>query len=152
MKDIDHTTALGRAPLNPQPVPRGRPNCGLVALAHFTDENYDRVERFVRKLRPGNWKGVTFRKDYLAFFARIGLPVVYQQYDRREQQLTLAQWVEQVAAPGRRYFVVTTGHAQVVYDGYVIDQHDHAPVHVSQFHWKRKKVKHWFYIDGEVAQ
>ena len=45
--------------------------------------------------------------------------------------------------------VITTGHAQVVYDGAVIDQHAGLPVPVEEFHWRRKRVKRWFIIDAE---
>jgi len=142
---------IGKAPIAPQDVPRGRPNCGVVALAHFTDQPYARVERFIGKRRSSRWRGVSNRLDYAAFFARIGLPVVRGRGKDHGEGETLLQWVNHHAQPGRRYMVITTGHAQVVYDGKVLDQHDGEMVPVERFHWKRKRVRSWYMVDGEEA-
>lgn len=149
MSLVKHHATIGRSPIKPQDVPRGRPNCGMVALAHFTDQPYERVERFLKPLYPHNWKGSTRHNDYRMFFARIGLKVAYDKYTKKSEQLTLAQWAAKVAQPGRRYMVITTGHAQVVYNGQVIDQSVDKPVHPADYRWGRKMVKSW-YSFGEV--
>lgn len=143
---MNNETPIGFRPINPQDVPRGRGNCGLVALAHFTDQPYDRVERFIGKLRPANWKGVTWKKDYLSFFARIGLRVTEGRPEVKK--IPLDRWVRLYTEPGVRYMVITTGHAQVVYDGKVIDQRDDVPAPVGMYHFRRKQVRYYFKIEG----
>ena len=148
---MNHNTPLGKRPVDVQhTIPRGRPNCGLVALAHFTDQPYSRVEKFLRPLYGNNWKGTTYHADYKAFFARVGLSVTWEKYTKRSQQMTLEQWVRQVAQPGVRYMVITTGHAQVVYNGEIVDQKLPKLVPANEYHLRRKKVKNWFVLEGSL--
>ena len=73
--------------------------------------------------------------------------------DKKDTVLTLKNFVEWGTVKGKTYIVTTTGHCQVVRDGWVIDQA--GAKHVDEFHGKNKhinsihevgKLKHNFVI------
>jgi len=117
------------------------PNCGVTAVAVAAGvsmlEAWDTFKHVCNMHK--NWKGATRSKDrYMALDA---LGVNYE-IKQGFGGMTLKQFALSVAKPGVMYIVTTTGHAQVVMDGKILDQ---GGVKDVKDHWgKRKKIKNGY--------
>jgi hypothetical protein len=58
---------------------------------------------------------------------------------------TLGRWAANRAKPGKLYYVVTTGHAQALFNGTVMDQRGPKPI--AEFWGRRKRIRWVLEID-----
>lgn len=122
----------------------GQGNCGVVALAVFLGLSYQETEWRVRKAfgKPMNWKGSMRFEEIKAMLRKYNRRRstafrTRKNVRRKTEYPTLQQWVRNESWPGTVYYVLTTGHAQIVCDGYVTDQCGTKHVTVHQFRRKR---------------
>ncbi|MBP5855668.1 hypothetical protein KAJ83_01505 [Marivibrio halodurans] len=118
----------------------GSRNCGLVALSvvarcsyaeavrAYTDVFRSAYQRHPRK----NWKGGTTWSLVVKAMASLGVQHSHTEVTSAVTLQRLAQFTRRDAL----YLVCTTGHAQVVKNGWVIDQRGAVPV---EQHWGRRK-------------
>jgi len=124
------------------------PNCGVTAMAIAAgisfDSAWDLLERVDR--RSKKFTGATFDADRERAYKKLGLKTTKinwkDRYDIAKKKgnlnLTLRNFVEWGTAKGKTYIVTTTGHVQVVKDGWVIDQGGAKPI--EEFHGKAKHI------------
>ena len=112
------------------------PNCGVTAVAIVCGITFDEAWTSLRFGRNRNWKGRTTVSDWLRVLVSRNVPFEV----RLPRPTTLQHWATFYAKPGTTYMVRTTGHVQVVKDGWVIDQL--GPRRVSQFWGRRKRISH----------
>lgn len=121
----------------PGDVPRGLPNCGVVAVSVFTGVSYREVEaafrRVSKRCASRKWKGPTRPWEQAAVLKQLNHA---RSVGFRTQRKTLQRWAKENAWPGVTYMIGTTAHKQVLKDGYITDQG--GTVHVSE-HWGRRK-------------
>lgn len=134
----------------------GMPNCGLVAMAivagttvEKAKDAYQNQHRVVYgKYKRSNWKGSTSAM-MLKRTLSVGLGVVLRDVVAGDVMLkTFARRIPE----GRTYYVITTGHAQIVRRDakgtYVADQR--GVEHISNYWGSRKRVKAvWAVIDKD---
>lgn len=112
------------------------PNCGVTAVAIVCGLTFDEAWNKLRGNRNANWKGRTYVEDLLKALYDHGI-----KYEcRREFGYTLHTFVKCFARPGVRYIVRTSGHVQVVKDGWAVDQLGSKPI--ASFWGRRKRVSH----------
>jgi len=131
-------------------------NCAVVATAIFCGLPYQEVESFYRnqivwgtqirrlhsRYAPEKWGNPKHKMSYGIFDSEIRR-ALNKLNKRRSVSFrfdgTLGAFARDAAKEGVRYYVVTTGHAQVLQNGIVIDQG--GPVNYRE-HWgRRKRVK-----------
>lgn len=96
------------------------PNCGITAVAVMAGTTYAEAERVIRSLGrfTRRWKGGTnheLRREALKILG-------HELIDIEVPRCTMQTFVRKYARPGVRYMVRTSGHVQVVKDGYLLDQ------------------------------
>jgi hypothetical protein len=134
--------------LPPADTVRGR-NCGVTAVAILTGgtfaETFAQFRHVLKK--SGRWKGRTTDADRRMVLATLNvtlrevpLPPLYNPAiaGRLTRRMTLERFVRCYAEKGVRYLVRTTGHVQVVRDGFVSDQCGCEPI--GKFWGRRKRV------------
>ena len=115
---------------------RSGPNCGVTAVAIICGLTFDDAWNRLRGKRNANWKGKTTVRDWIAVLEQLGV-----KHDLRTVTgMTLQTFVQTKARKGVRYMARTSGHVQVVQDGWVIDQM--GAKHISQFWGRRKRLTH----------
>ncbi len=119
----------------PEGTPGGLPNCGIVAIAVLAGVSYAEALAAFPK-RNGHWKGRTTTGA-----RRFALFNLNREVDEHEwtPRMTLQRWMDEHATPGVTYFIRTSGHAQTVRNGHVIDQKGMVPI--SEYWGRRKFVK-----------
>lgn len=98
------------------------PCCGVLACAIAAQKPFKdawawfkKADRYYAKPR---WKGATFTHDYFKWFNHAGVKFKHILPGK----MTLSSFVHYKAKPNIPYLVVTTGHAQIVYNDKVVDQ------------------------------
>lgn len=100
---------------------RKGPNCGVTAVAVISGISVTEAFAILRTIgnRTGRWKGVTNVAQRAEALELLGVKTkAWALKDR----MRLETWVRDRAEPGKTYMVRTTGHVQVVRDGWVMDQ------------------------------
>ena len=123
----------------PEGVPFG-PNCGVTAMAVITKKPFKELWRRMGERRSGNWKGRTSLPDLVKILNEEGITHEL----RTGPSVTLTTFIRRVARPGVQYMVRTSGHFQVVKDGWVVDQGGPKPI--SIFWGRRKRITHYIII------
>lgn len=129
MIDLDRTDTL-----------HGLPCCGVTAIAVFTGTPFMDVWSHIARGYSKGWRGRTFHHDQdsaMRAFNR-GRTVSVRMRERK----TLARFAREDARPGVAYMIRTTGHQQVLLDGYVVDQGGKRPI--EDYWGKRKRVVHFW--------
>lgn len=112
------------------------PNCGVTAVAIVCKLTFHEAWHMLRNGRNANWKGKTFVSDWIQVFQKLGI-----KHDQRMVTgMTLERWMKTYARPGVTYMARTTGHVQVVKDGWCIDQMGAKPI--ANFWGRRKRITH----------
>lgn len=124
----------------PEGMPEGRPNCAVVSIAAFAGVPYQTVEDHVRhqNAKDGRWKGRMHYSQVIAALNKLnkGRSAAF----KIRQKMTLRQWINMHAQEDVLYMVLTTGHAQTVLNGYVMDQSGTWPINE---YWGRRKYIKW---------
>ena len=117
------------------------PCCGVTAVALFSGASFSDVWDFIAKRKRGNWKGSTYHSDQRAALKQFnkGRTVAMAV----PQRMTLKTFAEKHALPGHIYMIRTTGHQQILKDGYVVDQAGKKPV---DEHWGKSKIVKHFWV------
>ena len=136
---------------NPSDQRRG-PNCGVTACAVVSGASFTLTWNLFKVVAPQRygkrWKGGTFEGDYKRVLAQLNIGSA-EYMPKGSRGLTLQRWMDQHTQPDTVYIVVTTGHAQAVCNGTVIDQSGPKPV---AEHWgRRKKVRFALHIYNPFA-
>lgn len=133
----------------------GLPNCGIVAIAAITGQDYTTVWEWFRKKnkRPGQWRGATFARDYPEAFAALGKnesQLIFEgkksaKKPGQQRPMPLHYWVRlyNKKYPGKKFIVCSTNHAMAIDEnGIVLDQSGIKPVndHKSK---GRRVTKAW---------
>ena len=117
-------------------------NCGVTAIAILAELPFTLCKKIISFSHHKNWKGglsIFDIKNHLRHFA-----IPFTQHQSVEP-IPLNKWCKKYAQPNVSYLVATTGHAQVVRNGYVADQ---GGIDGIDFYWgKRKIVKHVLEIE-----
>ena len=135
---------------NPSDQRKG-PNCGVTAVAIASGASFTRTWNLFKSIAPRRygkrWKGATYDGDYQRVLDKLGIDCT--SYRPTVLRSPLHRWIAEHTKPDTVYIVVTTGHAQVVCNGTVIDQSGPKPV---AEHWgRRKKVKFALHIYNPFA-
>tara|TARA_X000000950_G_scaffold108166_1_gene136258 strand:- start:2240 stop:2800 length:561 start_codon:yes stop_codon:yes gene_type:complete len=130
------------------------PCCGVLACAIATQTKFaDAWAWFKGKhnyCASYRWKGRTYNHWYKDYLDHAG--VKYDYLDKLELRhkgwfdKTLINFARTVAEKDTAYLISTTGHAQVLYNGNVVDQDGVAPI--SKFWGKLKKIRNIYVIHG----
>lgn len=112
------------------------PNCGVTAVAVVCGISFDEAWNALRFGRTRNWKGRTTVSDWI----RVLMSRNVSHEVRLARRTTLQHWTTYYAKPGVTYMVRTTGHVQVVKDGWVLDQLGAKPI--GLFWGRRKRLTH----------
>lgn len=119
---------------------KGLPNCGIVAIAAITGQEYDEVWEWFRKRnkRPGQWRGTTYIRDYLDalhYFGKTESRAIFEGRKNarnlgEQRPMPLHYWVRIYSAkyPGKKFLVSSCNHTMAVEDGIVLDQSGIKPV------------------------
>ena len=98
------------------------PCCGVLACAIAAQKPFKDAWAWFKSHGDScwrnTWKGSTFTHDYFKWFNHAGVKFRHVLPDK----MTLSSFVHYKAKPNIPYLVVTTGHAQIVYNGKVVDQ------------------------------
>ena len=98
----------------PADMPRGKGNCGIVAVAIFTGSTHQQVWDTIKKQhrKPGNWGGGTRHYERLTALRALnkGRSVAFAIPGKP----TLQAWARENCREGVTYMVRTTGHIQCV--------------------------------------
>jgi hypothetical protein len=100
---------------------RRGPNCGVTAVAVVAGITFNEAFYLLRKIggRTRRWKGSTTVDQRAVALEQLG---VQTKAWRLRDKMRLETWIRVRAEPGKTYMVRTTGHVQVVRDGWVMDQ------------------------------
>tara|TARA_R110000824_G_scaffold35418_5_gene111109 strand:+ start:774 stop:1217 length:444 start_codon:yes stop_codon:yes gene_type:complete len=113
---------------------KGQPVCGVVAVAHVTGRDPEKVFKGFKKTlkMADNWRGGTYTWQVKQMLDQYR----YKYEVSTEGRGTLAKWVEWYAMPGVSYIVQSGYHWQAVRDGIVTDQTGSHPI---ADYWGRRK-------------
>jgi hypothetical protein len=126
---------------------RGGGNCGVTATAIAAGISFDQAWDLFKKHCPRiknskNWEGGTWCGEREIVMHKLGLK--YEMISQRKlrdsktvRMPTLKKFVEWHTKKGIVYIVTTTGHVQIVKDGWVIDQRGARAI--DEF-WGRNKI------------
>lgn len=118
----------------------GLPNCGIVAIAAITESDYNDVWEWFRKRnkRPGQWRGATYKKDYmdaLAHFGKKDSELIFSGKKKNkkpglQRPIPLHYWVGIYSKkyPDAKFLVSSSTHTMAVENGVVLDQSGIKPV------------------------
>jgi hypothetical protein len=131
--------SLGHAEPHPAPC---KPNCGVTAVAVVARKPFDKVfsDMKRREGKRGNWKGRTFPQEIDRALKDQGVSATRMEMDAKSRKQTLKTFVRDVDHK-KTMIIRTTGHIQVVKDGYVIDQTLAEPKPVEKFSGRNKRVQ-----------
>ena len=117
-----------------------RGNCFITSAATFFEIPFNSVWDYVKKAssKGGNWKGSTPNWVIPQTLKHFGFDGEYE----RVSNMTVEQWVSTRSELGTKYLVLSTGHAQVVLDGEVLDQQ--GPIRIAEYWGKRKKINGFY--------
>ncbi len=125
------------------------PNCGLTALAVVAGVTLAEATRVYLRQYPrhpgSNWKGGTRWPYTLQAAKHLGVryvdatPLDPRYNIRIVKRMNLKTFAKQHAGLGKRYMIRTTGHIQVLQDGWVIDQG--GVKHIDEYRGAGKIVK-----------
>jgi hypothetical protein len=116
------------------------PNCGIVAIAALTGQEYRTVWEWFRKKnkRPGQWRGATFASDYPEALAALGKKESRLIFEGKKSAKKIGQqrpmplhyWVSIYSKkyPGKKFLVNSCNHTMAVENGVVLDQSGIKPV------------------------
>lgn len=95
--------------------------CGIVAACLFTGASWTEVWSTIRRecRKPGNWRGGTRHHERLKALRKLNKE---RSAAFRTVRTTLRRWINLHAQDDVTYMVVTTGHVQVIRNGFVYDQ------------------------------
>jgi len=95
--------------------------CGIISVALFTGAGFAEVWDTIRRAhrKPGNWGGGTRHNERLTAIRKLnkGRSAAF-----KVQRMTLRKWINLHAKDDTTYMIRTTGHIQVVRNGFVYDQ------------------------------
>ena len=122
---------------NPQDQQRG-PNCGVTALAIVAGISFAEAWRLAKNAsgRPRFSGGMTDRDIGIA----LSLANVDCQKVPDVKGMTVQNFAHMMNGNNKTYFVVSTGHAQVVQNGRVADQS--GVFNIADFWGRRKKLRY----------
>lgn len=112
------------------------PNCGVTAVSIVCGIPFDQAWTELGVNKGPQWKGWTTVMDWIRVFNSYSIKYTLLKHRRP----TLQAFVRQSASTGVRYMVRTTGHVQLVENGWVIDQA--GPAHISKYWGRRKRITH----------
>ncbi|MDB2638732.1 hypothetical protein N9Y91_06970 [Alphaproteobacteria bacterium] len=122
---------------------KGKPCCAVLACAVAAQRPFKDAWRFMtqHRGRTGRWRGVMYDRDMFALLDHLGV-----KFKRLEgfglfkmDNPTLGAWAAGNAKPDQLYFIVTTGHAQTLFNGTVMDQRGPKPL--AEFWGRRKRIR-----------
>ena len=121
------------------------PCCGVLACAVAAQKPFKDAWAWFKnfggkRYKHHSWKGRTFTADYAGWFKHAG--VKYENL--MPGKITLSSFMLYKAKPNVPYFVVTTGHAQILFNNKVIDQR--GAVNILEYWGAKKFIKEVFEI------
>ena len=123
----------------PDGMPSGKPNCGVVALATTLNLPYDKAYNYLRRHKGAGWKGSTKVSDLLD-----GVKALGGKYTEISSGGTLKKWIEWNTIPDATYLIRVSKHILAVRNGIVVDQSEVLPV--DEHHFRRCRVTHAYKI------
>ena len=113
------------------------PCCTITAISVFTGANFEDVWQEAKKGRANNWKGRTHNHVQQRLMKKFNKG---RTAGFRPGRMSLQKFHETQARKNTAYLIFTTGHCQVMVNGYVVDQK--GATHISEFYGRRKIVSH----------
>lgn len=110
--------------------------CGVLAIAVITGRTLEDTFKVMARKHKGNWKGGTSESEIKSTLKGFGKDFI--EHGRPSSLINLERWTMYRAKLNKTYLVITTGHAQVIRNGYVMDQGGCRAVGLSKM--KGKKV------------
>jgi len=119
-----------------------KPCCGITAIAIFTGAPFADVWEHVKRegRKGGRWKGTTYHHDQKSALKAFNKGRTVTK--RVKKHMTLKTFTREYARPGVMYMIRTTGHQQVLLDGYVVDQNGVS--NIEEYHGRAKIVRHFW--------
>lgn len=123
----------------PADTPSNWPCCGVAAVAMETGVSFNKAYETMRQVggKRRNWKGKSNLPMMNGTVQKLGKTPVEVSPKKR---VALKTWVRQTAKKNTLYRVLTSGHAQVVYNGKVYDQGNPEGADIEEFWGKNKRV------------
>ena len=125
---------------------KGKPCCAVLACAVAAQRPFQDAWQFMTKRRTGRWRGVMYDRDMFALLDHLGVKrkAVPGIGIYKMDNPTMGAWAADNADPDKLYFIVTTGHAQTLFNGTVMDQRGPKPL--AEFWGRRKRIRFVFEI------
>ena len=120
---------------------KGKPCCAVLACAVAAQRPFKDAWQFMTKRRTGRWRGIMYDNDMFALLDHLGVKHkgVPGFGIHKMDNPTLGAWAAGNAKPDQLYFIVTTGHAQTLFNGTVMDQRGPKPL--AEFWGRRKRIR-----------
>lgn len=127
----------------------GMGNCGIVAIAAATGATYDDVWEWfrVRNNRPGQWRGSTSPRDYMAAFSNFSKNESRKIFEGRvsnkkpgqQRPIPLHYWasIYNRKFPGATFVLSSTNHTMMLKDGILLDNWEIKPVNEHKSRGRR---------------
>tara|TARA_B100000579_G_scaffold59249_1_gene42641 strand:+ start:2316 stop:2828 length:513 start_codon:yes stop_codon:yes gene_type:complete len=128
------------------------PCCGVLACAIVAQKNFKDVWTWFKGkytyCGAASWRGGTHNRWYKHYLDHAGVKYDYL-YDvllhrKGWFDKTLINFARTAAEKDTAYLISTTGHAQVLYNGNVVDQSGVKPI--THYWGKRKKIRNMYVI------
>ena len=113
------------------------PCCTITAISVFTGIKFEHVWHEAKTSYAKNWRGRTHNHVQQRLMKKFNKG---RTAGFRPGRMTLQKFHENQSRKNVAYLIYTTGHCQVMVNGYVVDQK--GVVHISEFHGRRKIVTH----------
>jgi hypothetical protein len=123
----------------PMDVPRGMPNCGVVACAIAAGVSYNHAWNVAKKVlgKSNHWKGRTSYWNRRKILHQLGVKVVPVPIYKRVQ---VRNWMERHAEKDILYMVKTGSHVMSVLNNNVADQFYSG--HISNYPGAKQRVSY----------
>jgi len=127
-------------------IAKGKPCCAVLACAVAAQRPFLDAWGWMCRQKTKRWRGSMYDREIKALLEHLGAkcrPFKWSDAPQPDADLTgytLQRFATIWAKPGTLYLVVTTGHAQTLLNGVVMDQR--GPKTVAEFWGRRKKIRY----------
>ena len=120
---------------------KGKPCCAVLACAVAAQRPFQDAWEWMTQRKNKQWRGSMFDRDIFKLLDHLGVKYkAITGFDLIARgNPTLAAWAANNAKPDQLYFIVTTGHAQTLFNGTVMDQRGPKPL--AEFWGRRKRIR-----------
>ena len=121
-------------------IAKGKPCCAVLACAVAAQRPFLDAWGWMCRQKTKRWRGIMYDSEMFKLLAHLGVKHKavpgFGMY--KMDNPTLAAWAA-TADPTKLYFIVTTGHAQTLLNGTVMDQRGPKPL--AEFWGRRKRIR-----------